>query len=69
MIESSTGLLQIFDQFKVVGQSKPRVDIRAKVTGEAVYGYDMRLPGMLYGAVARPPRTGAKLISAAFDAP
>lgn len=51
-------------EFKVVGQSKPRVDIRAKVTGEAVYGYDMRLPGMLYGAVARPPRTWAELLSA-----
>ena len=35
-----------------------------KVTGRAVYGYDMRLPNMLYGAVARPPTLEAKLSSA-----
>ena len=42
----------------------PRVDMRDKLTGSAVYGYDARLPGMRYGAVARPPRFGAELVSA-----
>ncbi len=51
--------------FTVIGQSKPRVDIPAKVTGQAVYGFDMRMDGMLYGAVARPPTLEAKLVSAA----
>jgi isoquinoline 1-oxidoreductase beta subunit len=34
------------------------------VTGRAVYGFDVRLPGMLYGAVARPPRFGSELLRA-----
>jgi isoquinoline 1-oxidoreductase subunit beta len=51
------------DQFKVIGQSVPRVDIPAKVTGEAIYGYDVRLEGMLYGAVLHKPTVGAKLLS------
>lgn len=52
-------------QFKLIGQPLPRVDLKAKVTGQAVYGYDARIDGMRYGAVARPPQLGAKLTSAA----
>lgn len=50
--------------FAVIGQPKPRVDIPAKVTGQALYGFDMRMEGMLFGAVARPPTIEAKLVSA-----
>jgi len=50
--------------FRLIGQSMPRVDLEAKLTGQGVYGYDQRLPGMLYGAVARPPRLGSTLRSA-----
>lgn len=50
--------------FKVIGTSARRVDLAAKVTGKAVYGFDMRLPGMLYGAVARPTTVEGKLRSA-----
>jgi isoquinoline 1-oxidoreductase beta subunit len=46
--------LKEFSTFQVIGQPLPRVDIPAKVTGQAIYGYDMRLDGMKYGAVARP---------------
>ena len=56
--------LKSVDEFTVIGQSVPRIDIPDKVTGRAVYGYDMRLPNMLYGAVARPPTLEAKLRSA-----
>ena len=52
------------DEFAVIGQSVARIDIPDKVTGQAVYGYDMRVPNMLYGAVARPPTLEAKLLSA-----
>jgi isoquinoline 1-oxidoreductase beta subunit len=52
-------------EFKVIGQSMPRVDFKAKLTGQAVYGYDARIEGMLYGAVARPPTLTATLKSAA----
>ena len=61
--EEAPALKAVAD-FTVIGQSKPRVDIPAKVTGQAVYGFDMRMDGMLYGAVARPPTIEAKLVSA-----
>lgn len=51
-------------EFRFVGRSLPRVDLPAKVTGRAVYGFDVRLPGMLYGAVARPPHFGSELLRA-----
>ena len=56
--------LKPVDAFTVIGQPVARIDIPDKVTGRAVYGYDMRLPNMLYGAVARPPTLEAKLRSA-----
>lgn len=49
--------------FTTIGQSVPRVDMRGKVTGQALYGYDMRLPGMKYGAVLRSPTIEGKLRS------
>ena len=47
--------------YKVMGQSVPRVDIPAKVTGGAAYIQDMRLPGMVHARVVRPPSYGAEL--------
>jgi nicotinate dehydrogenase subunit B len=44
--------------YRIVGQSVPRVDIPAKATGETVFVHDMRLPGMLHGRVVRPPYAG-----------
>lgn len=51
-------------EFKFIGQSMPRVDLPAKVTGQAIYGYDARAEGMLYGAVARLPALEARMLSA-----
>jgi nicotinate dehydrogenase subunit B len=48
--------------FKVMGQSVPRVDIPAKVTGGAAYVQDMRLPGMVHARIVRPPSYGAELV-------
>jgi CO/xanthine dehydrogenase Mo-binding subunit len=45
-----------------MGQSVPRVDIPAKVTGGAAYVQDMRLPGMVHARVVRPPSYGARLM-------
>ncbi len=36
-----------------VGQSIPRLEVRAKVTGRADYTHHLRLPGMLHGKVFR----------------
>ncbi len=52
-------------EFAVIGQPLQRVDFKEKLTGRAVYGYDARAEGMLYGAVARPPRFTASLKQAA----
>ena len=51
-------------ELTLIGKSVKRADLPLKVAGKAVYGYDARVPGMLYGAVARPPRHGAVLKSA-----
>jgi nicotinate dehydrogenase subunit B len=48
-------------QHKLVGKPIQRLDIPAKMTGGAAYVQDLRLPGMLHGRVARPPRYGSKL--------
>jgi len=56
-----------------VGKRVLRVDAPAKVTGNAVYGVDIELPGMLHGAALRSPHPHAKIIamdtSAALKAP
>lgn len=50
-------------EHKLVGRSIPRLDIPAKLTGGASYVQDMRLPGMLFGRVVRPPSYDAELIA------
>jgi CO/xanthine dehydrogenase Mo-binding subunit len=50
-------------EHKWVGKSVPRRDIPKKFTGGAAYVQDIRLPGMLFGRVVRPPSPGAKLTS------
>lgn len=47
--------------FRLIGQSLPRVDIPAKVTGGAAYVQDLRMEGMLHARIVRPPSPGAKL--------
>lgn len=46
-----------------IGQSLPRLDIPAKVTGAAAYVQDLRLPGMLHARVVRPPSPAARLLA------
>jgi len=48
-------------ELKVMGQPQPRRDALKKVTGQAHYAGDVRLPGMLYARILRPPAHGAKL--------
>lgn len=49
--------------YTISGKPYPRRDARAKVTGEAKYAGDIRLPGMLYAALVRPPAHGSKIVS------
>ncbi len=54
-------VLRSVAQFKVMGQSPRRLDGREKVTGAARYAGDVRLPGLLYARILRPPAHGATL--------
>jgi isoquinoline 1-oxidoreductase len=48
-------------EFTVMGRSPKRLDGVEKVTGAAKYAADIRLPGMLYARVLRPPQHDATL--------
>lgn len=50
------------DAYRVIGQSMPRVDIPAKVTGGVAYVHDLRLEGMLHARVVRPPSQHSELV-------
>ena len=46
----------------LIGQSVPRVEGRAKVTGAGGYTADVRLPGMLWGKLLRSSEPHARLL-------
>tara|TARA_Y100001951_G_scaffold94430_2_gene90910 strand:- start:1974 stop:4256 length:2283 start_codon:yes stop_codon:yes gene_type:complete len=49
-------------EFRYIGKDRVRlVDLEDIGTGQAIYGMDMRLPGMVYAVVARPPVVGGTL--------
>ena len=52
-------VLRTVKEFKVIGKPAKRMDAREKVTGRAKYAGDIRLPGMLYARMLRPPMHGA----------
>ncbi|MCC6802770.1 MAG: xanthine dehydrogenase family protein molybdopterin-binding subunit [Anaerolineae bacterium] len=49
--------------YKVIGARVERYDAADKVTGQAQYGADIRLPNMLYGKVLRSPHAHAVIRS------
>jgi isoquinoline 1-oxidoreductase beta subunit len=55
-------------QFRVIGRPQKRLDTPAKVDGSARFGIDVRLPNMLYAALAQPPVLGGKVRSFDGDA-
>ncbi|MFH1573004.1 MAG: xanthine dehydrogenase family protein molybdopterin-binding subunit, partial [Acidobacteriota bacterium] len=52
--------------FRIVGTRRKRLDVPSKIDGSAVFGTDVRVPGMLYAAVARCPVFGGR--AGSFDA-
>ena len=50
-------------EYKVIGTRPIRHDGLDKVTGRAIYGADVKLPGMLYGFVLRSPHAHARTTS------
>ena len=51
--------------FKLIGKPIKRLDTAEKLNGKAIFGIDVKLPGMLTAVVARAPIFGAKVRS--FD--
>jgi nicotinate dehydrogenase subunit B len=52
-----------YTRYTIVGKSRNHVDGVVKVTGKAKYTGDLRLPGMLFARLLRPPSHGAKMTS------
>jgi CO/xanthine dehydrogenase Mo-binding subunit len=46
---------------RYIGQSVPRIDLPAKVTGEAAFVHDLRPDGLVHGRVVRQPSYDARL--------
>jgi CO/xanthine dehydrogenase Mo-binding subunit len=60
--------LKNVSEFTIVGKPTLRKDSLAKVTGKARYAGDIRIPGMLYAKILRPPIHEAKLKSVDLSA-
>jgi isoquinoline 1-oxidoreductase beta subunit len=51
------------NNFQIIGKSRLRIDTPGKVDGSAEFGLDVKLPGMLYAALAQSPVLGGKVKS------
>src|SRR5687767_11128103 len=49
--------------FKILGKHFPKRDTPARVTGKAVYGIDIEVPGMVYASVLHSPMLFGKVVS------
>ncbi|WP_288097389.1 molybdopterin cofactor-binding domain-containing protein, partial [Hydrotalea sp.] len=48
--------------FKILGKRYPRPDVPLKSTGKAMFGIDVKVPGMVYASIERCPVFGGKLV-------
>jgi isoquinoline 1-oxidoreductase subunit beta len=53
-------------EWRILGRPMLRVDMTAKCTGTAIYGIDLKMPGMVYATVRTNPRLGGGMKS--YDA-
>lgn len=51
------------DPLNTIGNATSRVDAEERVTGEAKYSRDVKLPGMLYAQILRSPHPHARILS------
>src|SRR5262249_48084603 len=49
------------DQYRLMGQSLPRLDTPLKINGSAVYGIDIKVPDMVHAAIIACPVFGGSL--------
>jgi isoquinoline 1-oxidoreductase subunit beta len=54
--------------WKIIGKPMRRLDSPEKITGRAVFGFDVQLPGLLTAVVRRPPTFGGQVKSFRADA-
>jgi isoquinoline 1-oxidoreductase len=57
-----------YTKFTYVGKSYNHSDAVLKVTGQAKYTGDLKIPGMVFARILRPPSHGAKMTSVDFSA-
>jgi isoquinoline 1-oxidoreductase beta subunit len=50
--------------YKIIGRAIPQYDTRKIVTGQPLFGIDVRLPGMLYATYEKAPVFGARVAGA-----
>jgi len=56
--KADKSMLKPMAQFRLIGKAIPRVDVPAKSCGQALYGIDQRLAGMLWASLLRAPVQG-----------
>lgn len=60
--------LKPMEQYKYIGKPVARVDLKAKVVGDPIFGMDAEMPNMLHATVIRPIHVGGKIKSINTDA-
>lgn len=53
--------------YKLLGKRIPQYDSKKIVTGQSLFGIDVKLPGMLYAVYEKCPAFGGKVVSANLD--
>ena len=65
--DEKTLKLKTRDQYRLFGKRYTGVDNQKIVTGEPLFGIDVKVPGMLYAVYEKCPATGGKVASANLD--
>lgn len=63
MLEYEPNIVLSNKEYRVIGKRPIRHDGAEKVTGQACYGADVNLPGMLHGRILRSPHSHARIKS------
>jgi nicotinate dehydrogenase subunit B len=58
---TGSGKRKAVADFTSIGHDTPRLDLPAKIFGEAAFIHDMKLPGMVHARVVRQPNRGANI--------
>ncbi len=59
--------LKPLSDYKFIGKPLPRIDLKAKVFGDPIFGMDAEMPNMLHAVIVRPEHVGASFKSANIE--